>query len=100
LTEETTCATVLSKKTPYEKNCQKRSLLGGGMSGQVPCQLAGFSPGGKAHSGGESQLAGFGGGGRCMPALAQAASDTCRLPRHAATKGWSFLTIFLAGGLF
>jgi hypothetical protein len=46
---------------------------------RLPCQLAGFSPGGRAHSGGESQLAGFGGGGRCMPALAQTASDTCRL---------------------
>jgi hypothetical protein len=42
LTEETTCANVLSKKTPYEKNCQKRPLLGGGMSGQatrVTCRL-------------------------------------------------------------
>jgi hypothetical protein len=37
LTEETTCATILSKKTPYEKIYQKRPLLGGGMSGQATC---------------------------------------------------------------
>jgi hypothetical protein len=44
--------------------------------------------------------AGDGCGGTPLPALAQAARATCRLPRGAATHRWSFLTIIFGGGLF
>jgi hypothetical protein len=47
-----------------------------------------------------SQHAGVGDGGKSLPDLAQAACDTCRLARRAATETWSFLTIFFAGGSF
>jgi hypothetical protein len=44
--------------------------------------------------------AGFGTGGTPMPALAQAARATCRLPRRAATESWSFLAKKFTGGPF
>jgi hypothetical protein len=40
------------------------------------------------------QHAGFGKGGRVVPALAQAARATCRLGKGAAIRRWSFLTKF------
>jgi hypothetical protein len=48
----------------------------------------------------ERERAGFGIGGRGLPALAQAARATCRLARGAAIRRGSFLTKFFAGGLF
>jgi hypothetical protein len=57
----------------------------------VPCQHAGVGAGGKAHScNGRQQRRPSGD----MPVLAQAAGDTCRLPRRAVTQWWSLLTIF------
>jgi hypothetical protein len=42
LAKKTTCASEMSKKTTYEKNCQKGPCLSGGTSGQathVTCRL-------------------------------------------------------------
>jgi hypothetical protein len=74
--------------------------LAGGSGDVAPCRgrvLAGNGDGGRV-------LAGNGDGGRVLamhlPASAQAARSTCRLPRRAVIRRGSFLTNFSAGGLF
>jgi hypothetical protein len=68
---------------------------------------AGYGYGGRAHHWKQrstatavSQHAGAWGGGKGLPNLAQAARDTCRLARRAATETWSFLIKKFVGGLF
>jgi hypothetical protein len=69
-------------------------LAGNGDGSRV---LAGNGDGGRVLA---KPHAGFGCGGMHLPASAQAARSTCRLPRRAATHRGSFLTNFSAGGLF
>jgi hypothetical protein len=73
----------------------------------VPAHLAGHADGGMAHLGQTAVRAdvgrphaGDGCGGTPLPALAQAARATCRLPRGAATQKGSFLAKNFRGGPF
>jgi hypothetical protein len=75
--------------------------------GRAPRQRAGIGAGGRAHLAKRPLTAtlprphaGFGNGGKVVPALAQAARATCHLGKGAAILRWCFLTKIFRGGPF
>jgi hypothetical protein len=86
------------------RGCQRMAgcrLWGWRHAATSPCRLWGWRHAGQGPPCQPAQPhAGDLGGGRSLPALAQAARATCRLPRRAATESWSFLAKKFTGGPF